>query len=163
MSISYAVENPDRVRGLILFGTTPRFSRSDDYPIGMSERTFNHLSQNWTTGAARDIFFPSISRDVMTDDTYRALEKLLSDRRSLNQIVEYMKSLDVRDLLHKVSCPTLVIHFSGDLAVPLHMGRYLADHIPNARFLELAGVDHADLASAPSAITEIRDFMRALD
>ena len=163
MSISYAVENPDRVRGLILFGTTPRFSRSDDYPIGMSERTFNHLSQNWTTGAARDIFFPSINRDVMADDTYRAFEKLLSDRRSLNQIVEYMKSLDVRDLLHKVSCTTLVIHFSGDLAVPLHMGRYLADHIPNARFLELAGVDHADLASAPSAITEIRDFMRALD
>ena len=122
MSISYAVENPDRVRGLILFGTTPRFSRSDDYPIGMSERTFNHLSQNWTTGAARDIFFPSISRDVMADDTYRAFEKLLSDRRSLNQIVEYMKSLDVRDLLHRVSCPTLVIHFSGDLAVPLHMG-----------------------------------------
>ena len=163
MSICYAVENPDRVKGLILFGTTPRFSRSDDYPIGMSDRTLNHLSQNWTTGAARDIFFPSISREVMADDTYRALEKLLSDRRSLNQIVEYMKSLDVRDLLHKVSCPTLVIHFSGDLAVPLHMGRYLADHIPNARFLELAGVDHADLASAPSAITEIRDFMRALD
>jgi len=163
MSVSYAVENPDRVKGLILFGTTPRFSRSDDYPIGMSDRTLDNLSQVWTTGEARDIFFPSIGREVMDDDTYRGFEKLLSDRRSMIQIVEYMKSLDVRELLPKVACPTLVVHFSGDLAVPLHMGRYLADHIPGARFLELAGVNHADLASAPTAIAELREFIRSVD
>lgn len=161
MSVRYAVENPDRVKGLILFGTTPRFSRSEDYPIGMSARTLDGLGEAWTTAVSRDIFFPSISRDMMDDDTYRGFEKLLSDRRSMGQIVEYMKTLDVRDILSDVKCPTLVVHFSGDLAVPLHMGRYLADHIPHARFLELAGVDHADLANAPTAIKEIRDFIRA--
>jgi len=43
------------------------------------------------------------------------------------QVVESMKSLDVRELLPKVACPTLVVHFSGDFSLPLHMVRYLAD------------------------------------
>ena len=159
MSVQFAVENPSRVKGLILFGTTPRFTRSDDYPIGLSERALDSVGQNWGEAVARDILFPSISRTVMDDDTYRGFEKLLADRRSIIQIVEYMKTLDVRELLSGIECPTLVIHFSGDLAVPLRMGRYLADHIPNAEFLEIAGVDHCDLGNAPEAIDRIRSFV----
>ncbi len=159
MSVQFAVENPDRVKGLILFGTTPRFSRSEDYAIGLSERALDSVGTNWGEAVARDILFPSISREVMDDETYRGFEKLLADRRSIIQIVEYMKTLDVRDLLADIKCPTLVIHFSGDLAVPLRMGRYLSDHIPNAEFLEIAGVDHCDLGNAPKAIDAIRAFM----
>ena len=159
MSVQFAVENPDRVAGLILFGTTPRFSRSEDYAIGLSERALDSVGTNWGEAVARDILFPSISRQVMDDETYRGFERLLADRRSIIQIVEYMKTLDVRDLLSDIKCPTLVIHFSGDLAVPLRMGRYLADHIPKAEFLEIAGVDHCDLGNAPKAIEAIRGFM----
>ena len=159
MSIQFAVENPDRVKGLVLFGTTPRFSRSEDYPIGLSERALDSVGQNWGEAVARDILFPSISREVMDDDTYRGFEKLLADRRSIIQIVEYMKTLDVRMMLPAIECPTLVIHFSGDLAVPLRMGRYLADHIPNSEFLEIAGVDHCDLGNAPKTIERIRSFI----
>ena len=159
MSVQFAVENPDRVMGLILFGTTPRFSRSEDYAIGLSERALDSVGTNWGEAVARDILFPSISRQVMDDETYRGFERLLADRRSIIQIVEYMKTLDVRDLLSDIKCPTLVIHFSGDLAVPLRMGRYLADHIPNAEFLEIAGVDHCDLGNAPKAIDAIRAFI----
>ena len=159
MSIQFAAENADRVKGLILFGTTPRFTRSEDYPIGLSERALDAMGTNWGDAVARDILFPSISREFMDDETYRGFEKLLADRRSIIQIVEYMKTLDVRKLLADIKCPTLVIHFSGDLAVPQRMGRYLADRIPNAEFLEIAGVDHCDLGNAPKAIDAIRVFM----
>lgn len=159
MSIKFAEENPHRVRGLILFGTTAKFIRSEDYPIGISERSLNVTGENWGQGSARDILFPSISREVMDDATYKGFEKLLADKRSIIQIVEYMKTLDVRALLPNLRCPTLVVHFAGDLAVPSRMGRYLADHIPNAEFLEIAGVDHCDLANAPEAIETIRQFM----
>ena len=159
MSIQFAVENPDRVKGLILFGTTPRFLRSDDYPIGLSERALSTVGTNWGDATARDILFPSISRDTMDDDTYKGFEKLLADRRSIIQIVEYMKKLDVRDILPKVSCPTLILHFSGDLAVPVRMGRYLADKIPNSHFMEIAGVDHCDLGNSPDAIDRVRAFI----
>ena len=117
------------------------------------------LIDSWGTGAGRDIFFPSISRDVIDDETYRGFEKLLSDKRSMAQITTYMKELDVRPLLSKLKCPTLIIHFTGDLAVPIRMGRLLASHILNSEFVEIAGVDHCDLANAPLAISKIKNFV----
>ena len=54
----------------------------------------------------------------------------------MQQIFDFMKTLDVRPLLPNIQCPTLVIHFSGDLAVPVRMGRDMAEAIPNAEFLE---------------------------
>ena len=159
MSITYAIENPARVSGLILFGTTAKFSRSEDYPMGISDRAFDLLIETHGTGKGRDIFFPSISRDVIDDDTYKGFEKLLSDRRSMSQMVSYMKTLDLRPILSKIQCPTLVIHFTGDLAVPVRMGRYLADNIPDSKFVEIAGVDHCDLGNAPEAIAEIRKMV----
>ena len=96
---------------------------------------------------------------MIDDDTNKGFEKLLADRRSMSQIVTYMKTLDVRPLLDKIRCPTLVIHFTGDLAVPVRMGRDLADKIPNSKFMEIAGVDHCDLGNAPEAISEIRKML----
>ena len=48
---------------------------------------------------------------------------------------------DVRPILPTITAPTLVIHAREDPAVPLQCGRYLADHIPGARYLEVEGVD----------------------
>ena len=52
-------------------------------------------------------------------------------------------------------------HAGGDLAVPVRMGRYLADKIPNSKFLEIAGVDHCDLGYAPEAISKIETMLQA--
>ena len=83
----------------------------------------------------------------------------MADRRSMKQIVSCMKTLDVQPLLGKVTCPTLIIHFTGDLAVPIRMGRYLHSHIAGSEFLEIAGVDHCNLANSPEAINKIRAFL----
>lgn len=159
MSIQYAVENPERVSGLILFGTTARFSRTEDFPMGFTDSTLDSLVDAWGTGSGRHIFFPSISDDVIDDATYKGFESLMADRRSMKQIVSYMKTLDVRPLLEKVACPTLIIHFTGDLAVPIRMGRYLHSGIAGSEFLEIAGVDHCDLATSPQAINKIKAFI----
>ena len=60
MSIQFAAENADRVKGLILFGTTPRFTRSEDYPIGLSERALDAMGTNWGDAVARDILLSLI-------------------------------------------------------------------------------------------------------
>jgi class 3 adenylate cyclase len=53
-----------------------------------------------------------------------------------------MRTADIRAVLPTVSVPTLVVHRRDDLSVPLEQGRYLADHIPGARFVELGGASH---------------------
>jgi pimeloyl-ACP methyl ester carboxylesterase len=67
-----------------------------------------------------------------------------------------MKKTDVRPLLPQISCPALVIHFSGDFSVPVRLGRALADALPNAEFLEVSGIDHADLSQSPEGMERVQ-------
>lgn len=158
MCIQFASTHPDRVQGLVLVGSTARWEQSDDFPIGIPRHVLESLPQHWGRGVLREIFFPSLSRQQMDDETYRAFEHLIGTRTAIRQLVEMMLETDVRPLLPEIRVPTLVVHFTGDLAVPIRLGRALADAIPNAEFMEVNAVDHADLSQSPEAIARIREF-----
>jgi pimeloyl-ACP methyl ester carboxylesterase len=162
MCIKFACDHPERVKGLVLVGSTARWLQSADYPVGIEERVLDRLTPHWGEGSLRDIFFPSISRERMDDKTYQAFEHLIASRKSIFQLVEFMKQVDVRDLLPLIRCPTMVVHFSGDMAIPLRMGRAMADAIPGAEFVELPGIDHNDLTAAPEGIECIKRFADSL-
>src|SRR6201993_4304680 len=67
---------------------------------------------------------------------------------------------DVRPVLPTITAPTLVIHAREDNAVPVQSGRYLADHIHGARYLEVEGADHAPFLTEPDKIlTGIEEFL----
>ena len=67
--------------------------------------------------------------------------------------------IDVRPILPTITVPTLVIHARDDI-VPVQGGRYLADHIPGARYLEVDSADHLPWFSDPHRIlTEIEEFL----
>jgi len=57
-------------------------------------------------------------------------------------ILEGIRDKDVRPLLHQIRVPTLILHRRDDRCVPVEAGRYLAAHIPQARYVELPGEDH---------------------
>ena len=140
MCLNFASSAPERVQGLVLVGTAAR----------------------WVQGVLDDVFFPSISRQQMDDNTHRAFERLIGNRTAIRQIVEMMIETDIRDLLPGIRVPALVIHFSGDLAVPIRLGRSLAEGLPSAEFVEVNAVDHADLSQSPEAIDRIREFCNRL-
>jgi pimeloyl-ACP methyl ester carboxylesterase len=163
MSIQFAHDYPERVRGLVLLGSTASWLQREDFPIGIEEKALDALSKLWGTGAMRDVFFPGLGREVMDDDTFRGFERLISTRAAIRQITEFMKTVDVRPLLPGIQCPTLVIHFSGDMSVPIRMGRAMAADIPNAEFMEVEGIDHGDISHSPQAMTRLREFVASLD
>ncbi len=162
MCIKFAVDHPERVKGLILVGTTARWLQSADYPTGIEEQMLDRLVTAWGTGQLRKIFFPSISNERMDGSVYQGFENLIATRQSIKQLVNFMKEVDVRALLPQIQCPTLVIHFGGDLAIPVRMGRAMADGIPGAEFVELSGIDHGDLSQAPEGVDRIHQFVTAL-
>ena len=68
--------------------------------------------------------------------------------------------IDVRPILPTIAVPTLVLHARDDPVVPVQSGRYLANHIPGARMVELAGADHAPWFTEPDRIaTEIEELL----
>jgi hypothetical protein len=67
--------------------------------------------------------------------------------------------IDVRPILPTITAPTLVVHARDD-GMPVQFGRYLADHIPGARYLEVDGEDHAPWFTEPDRIlTGIEEFL----
>jgi class 3 adenylate cyclase len=67
---------------------------------------------------------------------------------------------DVRTLLATITAPTLVLHRAGDLYVRVEAGRYLAEHIAGAKYVELAGADHAYfLGDTDALLDEIEEFL----
>src|SRR6185312_12870476 len=74
--------------------------------------------------------------------------------------LEAMFRIDVRPILPTITTPTLVVHARDDQGVPVQGGRYLVDHIPGARLLEVGGRDHAPWFTEPDTIlTEIEEFL----
>jgi len=74
--------------------------------------------------------------------------------------IEAAFRIDVRPILPTITAPSLVIHAREDPGIPVQCGRYLADQIPGARYLEVDGVDHAYWLTDPDRIlTGIEEFL----
>jgi len=73
------------------------------------------------------------------------LEKASASPGSILALMRANYELDVRHLLPSVRVPTLILHRTGDALVPVAAGRYLAEHIPGARYVEIPGIDHTVL------------------
>jgi class 3 adenylate cyclase len=69
--------------------------------------------------------------------------------------------IDVRHLLSTIHAPTLILHRAGDKLVPVNMGRYLAEHIPGAKYAEIPGTDHLVLDQETQDVIadEIEEFI----
>jgi class 3 adenylate cyclase len=87
------------------------------------------------------------------------LERMSASPGMARATMESAFLIDVRPILPTISAPTLVIHARGDL-VPIQFGRYLADHIPGAQLLEVAGMDHVPWLTDPDRIMgEVEEFL----
>jgi DNA-binding SARP family transcriptional activator/pimeloyl-ACP methyl ester carboxylesterase len=135
---------PDRVAGLVLFGCAPTVNR-DDYTIGTSreryELTIHSAHRRWGTGRSLERFAPSAAGDPAARAWYGRMERHAVSPGGLMDLMRVALSIDYRFLLPQLTVPTLVLH-RRDEVVPLAGARYVAQHTPGARLVELEGIDH---------------------
>jgi class 3 adenylate cyclase len=111
----------------------------------------------WGSGAAASIAFPS-ARFPMRQ--FAMFERMCASPGMARATLEAGFRIDVRPILATISAPTLVIHARDDPVVAVQFGRYLADHIPGARYLEVDGVDSFPFFTEPDRIlTAIEEFL----
>lgn len=159
-----AAARPDRVAGLILYGTMARGSRSDDHPWTLRaeqyDEWYRQMVQEWGGPVTLEWFAPSRAADPTLREWWARLLRLASSPGTLKGIVEVLKRMDVRDVLPSVRVPTLVLHRSEDRAIRAGAGRDMARRIPGARYVELPGRDHWWwVGDADAVLREIRAFL----
>jgi class 3 adenylate cyclase len=137
---------PERVSSLVLWDTFARVQRAPDYPLGVDpsivDPFIEGLVERWGTGKALRFFIAHVPTDPETSARIARYERSSATPNMVRQIMRRNCDIDVRSALSTINAPTLVLHRSGDNAVPVECGRYLADEIPGARFLELPGDWH---------------------
>lgn len=145
-SLVFCATYPERVSGLILYGTTAKTTRAPDYHWGMPEAGWNKWMNLFLQFYGKPIphayFAPSYVEDKELWEWFARLMRLGSSPGEIQRVFEVLKDIDVRDVLPVIHVPTLVIHRQDDQAFRIEAGRYLAEKIPGAHFVELPGQDH---------------------
>src|SRR5256886_5272533 len=109
---------------------------------------------------AMDAFAPSMGNDPALAEWFARLQRLAASPSEARTIFRAMVDLDVRDVLPRIRVPTLVIHRPRERVWDVRHSRYLAEHIPGARYVELEGEDSFPFVGDSEAIIEeIEEFL----
>jgi len=167
MSVVFAAAHPERVSALVLYGGMARTLWAPDYQFGYTEREYRKTIEEdfdafVTPGGLEDLMRSGLpSAD---EAEVRALARIFryAASPSSNEALERMHmATDVREVLPVISAPTLVIHQRADPWVPVENGRYLAQHIPGAAYVELDGDEHIPTAAtAPVLLAHMMPFLQ---
>lgn len=166
--IKFAVDEPRRVAGLILFGALAKGCWSEDYShalrAGQYDSWRRQLVAQWGGPAGIEVFAPSLAGDPQARAWWAGLLRAASSPGGISAVLEAFRDADVRDLLPQVSVPTLVMHRRDDKAVRIAAGRDIASRIKGAEFVELEGSDHWFFAGDQQPVlAAIGGFMRRVD
>ncbi|MGH2793602.1 MAG: alpha/beta fold hydrolase [Actinomycetota bacterium] len=163
-AVLFAATYPSRVRGLVLVDGTARLAADDDYPFGMSPelmtRFFDRIDQVWGTGELQHALNWDMPWNEEIRKTWARIERQGVSPKMARMMFRLITEWDVRDILSSIRCPTLIIHHADNPGYPLEHGRYLADHIPNAKLVVLPGrYAYPLFGDWQTCIDEIREFI----
>lgn len=140
VAIAYAVENPEKVSRLILYGT---YARGKDLaPSDVQSALVNLIKASWGLGSRTlaEIFVPEADREQL--QSLAKFQRNSSTPKIAAKLTEMAYGFDVVDKLARIKTPTLILHREGDKVVTVDQGRTLAREIPNAGFKVLKGNIH---------------------
>jgi class 3 adenylate cyclase len=162
VGITYAARNLARVRKLILYSPIVGSARSDrGEEKSLIRALLDLIRAEWGVGARTTLGF------VHPDADPREMEEELTYLRAASNgevaaaILEHnFLHTDVSEELTRITVPTLVLHRSGDQAVPLESGRRAASLLPDARFVPLEGNHHLPFrGDADSVLRAVEEFL----
>jgi class 3 adenylate cyclase len=147
MAILFAATYPDRVQALVCSGGMARSTYAEDYPWAntteaLQESGFELLLPAFGDGSLVEIAAPSQADNPATRAFFAKIQRASASPGMLAGLVQMFLDLDVRDVVPSVRAPALVLHRTRDRLVNIGNGRWLAEHLPNARLVELDGDDH---------------------
>ncbi len=134
----FAASYPSRTTALVGLEVyaDPMAERTDEVT---PEKFFDAMVAVWGTGEFEHAWNPDMPWNEEIRATFARHERLSASPRTVALMMPVVAELDIRALLPTVRVPTLVVQYTNDSLVPPAYGKYVADHIPGAKYVELSG------------------------
>jgi pimeloyl-ACP methyl ester carboxylesterase len=164
MSLMFSATYPERTSALVLCGS---FACIKAEPWSVDQEQWDEFLRqieiHWGQGVLVPVNAPSRRDDTAFVEWFARLERASASPGAILALMRANYGIDVRHVLSAIQAPTLILHRVGDRTVPVEAGRYLAQHIGGARYVELPGDDHLlqafDQETLDLLIDEIEEFV----
>ncbi|MDX6697103.1 MAG: hypothetical protein QOE65_500 [Solirubrobacteraceae bacterium] len=163
MATLFAATHPERTLALVLYGTWARTLWAEDTPWANTREArdafVRDIVEHWGTGGRLAALAPALADDPEFIEWYAKLERLSAPPKVVLDMLLLAGDYDVRDVLPSIQVPTLVMHRGEDALIDPRHAKYLAEHIPGAKLVELPGDDSLIVAGdSTAAMDEIYEF-----
>ncbi|HET6979472.1 MAG TPA: alpha/beta fold hydrolase [Pyrinomonadaceae bacterium] len=160
----FAATYPEKTLALVMIGTYAKRIRDAEYPWGPTaeqrEQFFEVMRKQWGGPVGIDERAPSVADDPQFRDWWATYLRMGASPGAAVALTQMNAEIDVRNVLPSIRVPSLVIHRTEDLCLKVEEGRFVADRIPGAKFVEFPGVDHLPFVGDQDAILdEVEEFL----
>jgi len=160
----FAATYPERTTALVLYGPVVCFISDESFPwaptMEVLKQFLDMSLEGWGKGDGIDLWAPSLSDDPAARRFYARFNRLSASPGAFRDQMLMNTEIDVRSVLPMINVPTLVLHRRDDQVINVHQGRYVAEHVPGARYVELEGTDHFLIGGDPDALAdEVEEFL----
>jgi class 3 adenylate cyclase len=164
LAMLLSAAHPERVESLILYTAYARTRWAPDYdwPPRDDERELrvDEIVSQWGQGAAPSALAPSLAGDPAFRRWAGRMERYSLSPGTARAVFTALGETDVRHVLDAIRVPTLVMHRRDDPFLMIEHSRYLADHIPGARYVELEGTDSLfSIGDSEAILGEIEELL----
>ena len=160
----FAATYPEKTTALVMIGTYAKRIRDAEYPWGPTleqrEQFFCAMREQWGGPVGIDERAPSVASDPQFRDWWATYLRMGASPGAAVALTKMNAEIDVRNVLPSIRVPSLVIHRSEDQCLKVEEGRFVAQRIPGAKFVELPGNDHLPFVGDQDAILdEVEEFL----
>jgi len=160
----FAATYPEKTLALVMIGTYAKRLRDAEYPWGPTaeqrEHFFEVMRKQWGGPVGIDERAPSVAGDPQFRDWWATYLRMGASPGAAVALTQMNAEIDVRNVLPSIRVPSLVIHRTEDQCLEVEEGRFVADRIPGAKFVELPGNDHLPFVGDQDAILdEVEEFL----
>jgi pimeloyl-ACP methyl ester carboxylesterase len=165
MCLLFAATYPERTLGLLLWGCFARYDWRRSF-IGRYwggetvDDALDRLEREWGDGGDLAAMAPSLAGDDAARRAWGRAQRLSATPTAARALLRMMLDVDVRPLLPAIRVPAVIMHRADEVAVDVSHSRYMAEHIPEARYVELPGSDHLPwIGDVEPVVAEIQELV----
>lgn len=160
----FAATYPERTSALVLYGTYAKRIWSPDYPWAPTpehrRRFYEAIEREWGGPVGVADVAPSVASDPVFQRSWATYLRMGASPGAALDLARLNTQIDIRHVLPSIRVPTLILHRTGDHDMKVEEGRYLASHIPDAKYVELPGEDHLWwVGDIDGLLDEVEEFL----